>query len=259
MNAATSPRTVEKTPSSLLWRALGTFARDAPTWRVSRGTAIVVAAAPVVSAVLVVISMKSFSIFDWLTRENSLFQWLQFLALAAATVLFLWLGGRLVRGGRTGLAVAYLATGLATFFVAAEELSWGQVLFHWETDPLSRRSFQGEASFHTTAGGHGPAVYAFILIAMYGSLVPLLALVTGRTPRTSRSRLLIPPLFLVPAFFVPFSYRLVRTVFDPAEDLPRYAFQITMFAEFAELTLYFAVLVLAILAWRLERVPKEGA
>lgn len=234
----------------MLARAADALRADSRAWGMSVSFALAVATAPVAGALLIVSTMRTVPLFDWLTRENSLLESTQFVALVAATGLLLWIGVQLARGGRTALGVIYLLMALATFFVAGEEISWGQTIFRWEgSEWLTRDNFQGETNLHTGAA-HGYTVFGFIVVAAYGTLMPFLAPRLGAR-RTPVAHLLVPPLALVPAFFIPFAYRLVRTAFNPEERLPRYALQLVEFAEYAELSLYFALLVLAVLTWRL--------
>jgi hypothetical protein len=211
---------------------------------------LAVAAAPVVGTILVVLTMRSVTVFDWLTRENSLFESLQVATLVVSTALFVWIGVHLVRRRRPALGSLYLLLGLGAFMIAGEETSWGQTLFRWEASGwLAQRNFQGETNFHTGIA-HGPTVYGFIVIGAYGTFASLLA--GGRREhRTPARYLLLPPLVLVPAFAIPFGYRLIRIAFNPEERFPRYALQLVEFAEYAELTMYFGILVLALLTWRL--------
>lgn len=250
-----SPATIGGT-LSVLGRLAEALKVDSRVWGMSTSVAVVVGAAPLVAGLLIVSTMRSVSLFDWLTRENSLLESSQFVALVTATCVLLWIGLHLVRRRRAALGLAYLLLALAAFFVAGEEISWGQTIFQWEgSDWLTRGNYQGETNLHTGVA-HGPTVYGFVLIAAYGTLVPLLSPHLGKR-RTPVTYLLVPPLALVPAFFISFAYRLVRTAFNPEERLPRYALQIVEFAEFAELSLYFAVLVVAILTWRL-CVPRSA-
>jgi hypothetical protein len=248
-------RDVRRTPT-VLGRSAEVLEADSRAWGMSMSVALVVGAAPVVAGLLVVATMRSVPLFDWLTRENSLLESSQFIALVAATLALLSVGVHFVRRRRAALGLAYLLLALAAFFIAGEEISWGQTIFEWEgSDWLTRGNYQAETNLHTGVA-HGPTVYGFILLGAYGTLVPLAPrrLSEHRTPV---SYLLVPPLVLVPTFFISFAYRLIRTAFNPEERLPRYALQIVEFAEFAESSLYFAVLVIAILTWRLY-VPRSA-
>jgi hypothetical protein len=215
-----------------------------------KSVALIVAVAPVLGGLLLVATMHWDFVFAWLIAENSLVESSQFGVLAAATCLLFWIGIHLLRR-RSALGLAYALVALGAFFVAGEEISWGQTIFDWDlTNRLTRSNFQGETNLHTGVA-HGPTVYGFVLIAAYGTCVPLVLAPRLLERRRPVMFLLVPPLALVPAFFIPFAYRLLRTAFNPEEHLERYAFDIVRFAEYAELSLYAAVLVTAVLTWRL--------
>ena len=212
--------------------------------------ALAVAVAPLVGGLLLVATMHWFSVFAWLIAENSLIESFQLAFLVASVALFTWIGIHLLRRRKDRLGLVYLAIALGAFFVLGEEISWGQTIFKWQPDTwLTRNNFQGETNLHTGIA-HGPTVYGFILIAGYGAFVPLVASRFVER-RNSVTYLLVPPLALVPAFFVPFAYRVVRSVFDPLGHIPRYAFEIDRFSEWGELSLFFGVLIVAVLTWRL--------
>jgi hypothetical protein len=234
------------------WRAgrlaLG-LKRDSAAWGMSPRVAVAVALAPIVGMGLMVLTMRFVRLFDWLTRENSLLESTQFVLLVAATCLFVLVAVRLARGGDRPLAAVYAVGGLGAAFVAGEEISWGQSVFQWEgSEWLTSGNFQGETNLHTGVA-HGPTVYGFILVGLYGSVAPWFGLRLGLR-RNNLARLLVPPLVVVPAFAIPFGYRAVRAATSPEERLPRYALQIVEFAEFAELCLYFGLLAVALLTWR---------
>jgi hypothetical protein len=222
---------------------------DAAAWGMPMNVAIAVAVAPLVGGVLLVATMPWVSVFAWIIAENSLVEWGQFFLLVVATCLFSWIGLHLLRRNNV-LGFVYIVVAAGALFVTGEEISWGQGVFHWNPDNrLTSTNFQGETNLHTGVA-HGPTVYGFILISAYGMLAPLIAYVVARRRGRALS-LFVPPLALIPAFFVPFAYRTIRTIFEPHERIPRYAFDIVRFAEYAELTLYFGVCVIGILTWRL--------
>lgn len=79
---------------------------------------------------------------------------LQFLfyatAAAAQLLIVLGLAGRRPRGRRRFFQILLL---LMFLFVAMEEVSWGQRLFHWDTPPfLEDLNLQGETNIHNIFG-----------------------------------------------------------------------------------------------------------
>jgi hypothetical protein len=87
---------------------------------------------------------------------------------------------------------------------------------------------------------------------LYGSLAPLLsAFMRAKRERTLLSFLLIPPLCLLPAFLMPFGYRLFRLVIGLGTNA-----LVVGFGEAAELCLYFGLLIFA--ALNLRRLKQEN-
>jgi hypothetical protein len=187
------------------------------------------------------------SLFLWLVDEDSLLEWLQFIFLLPASLLFAWLGVRLMHAGRRGFGVLYVLLALGAFFVAGEEISWSQRILGISTpETLEAINAQQEISVHNIYGFHQLFIYAAMFGGMYGAITPLLKLAFPADRRRSTlSYLLIPPLCLVPAFFMPFGYRLCRLVLPLERYYPQRAFIITEFSELTELCLYFGLLVFA--------------
>jgi hypothetical protein len=224
-------------------------------WGVSTRTAVAIAAAPVVVTAALAFSATT-RVFWWLNGEDRSVEWLQFISLAVATVLFAVVA---VRFSRTGVAAAVLAwfVTLALFFVAGEEISWGQRVFGWGTpERLEHFNYQGETTIHNVGGLHAFFVYAVAIVGLYGVVAPIAwSLFADRPPRTPVTRLLVPPLFLAPYFAMPFVYRFVRLLLEPERWFPRYIGTIVEFAEITELCLYFGVALFGLLLWRMTRRP----
>jgi hypothetical protein len=149
---------------------------------------------------------------------------------------------------------------LALFPIAATLAFLGTVpfpgLFRWVNDEDSL--METEISVHNIYGFHQRFIYAVMLGGMYGAVAPLVrSAFSARQPRSNLSYLLIPPLCLVPAFFMPFGYRLYRLLFLPNLSHSRGygVFVITEFNELTELCLYFGLVVFAWL--NLRRLRQE--
>jgi hypothetical protein len=225
------------------------FARDARAWGLTPGHALMIAIFPIVATLVFIATVPFPGLFLWVVDEDSLLETLQFVLILATSLLLAWLSGRLIRTGRRGIGTLYVLLTLGTFFVAGEEISWGQRLFGWRTpEALEAINAQQEISLHNIYGFHQPFIYAVMLGGMYGAVVPLVGLALSADRRRSTlSYLLIPPLCLVPAFFLPFGYRFCRLVLRPELYVaPGYkVFVITELNELTELSLYFGLLVFA--------------
>jgi hypothetical protein len=229
------------------------FAADAQEWGLTPRRALLLALAPIVVSLALTATIRSPGLFLWLTDEDSVIENTQFVLLLMASLLSARSSARLLRTGRRGLAILCLLFALAAFFVAGEEISWGQRVFGIRTpERLEAINWQHEISAHNIYGFNGPFTYALMLIGLYGTVMPILwaAFSADRQHRSILSFLLIPPLCLVPAFFMPFGYRLCRLLFQPEVRYRHRAVVITEFSEVTELCLYFGVMVFAWLTLR---------
>jgi len=233
--------------ATLLRSGAEIFARDAGAGGLTPGRALMIALFPVMATFVFIATVPFPRLFRWVVAEDSLLETFQFVLILATSLLLAWLSARLIRTGRRGLGTLYVLLTLGTFFIAGEEISWGQRIFGWRTpEALEAINAQQEISVHNIYGFHQPFIYAVMFGGMYGAVMPLVGLVfSAERRRSTLYSLLIPPLCLVPAFFMPFGYRLFRLVFRPELHVSRGVYVITEFSELTELCLYFGLLVFA--------------
>jgi len=204
-------------------------------------------------AALALLSKSTFRpLFAFVTAEDSLLEWMQFLFVFAASLIFAWLGIQFVRNGQRGIGALYLLLAFSAFFVAGEEISWGQRLFGWsEPASLAGINHQNETNVHNIRPVQRAFGFVVLFGGMYGSLAPLIgAYVRAKRERTPLSFLLIPSLCLLPAFLMPFGYRMFRLVIWPGTNA-----LVVRFGEAPELCLYFGLLIFA--ALNLRRLQQE--
>ena len=244
----------------LIQRAVDLFTHDSRLWGLSLRDALVLAAIPILIMLGMIAAVRIPDLFVWITAENSLMEWLQFLLIFASSLIFARLSLRLLQGRQTMGGLLCLGMALGAFFVAGEELAWGQHIFGWSTpEALEAVNVQQETTLHNISSAHAFFVYAVMLAGFYGSITPILkALWWDKTQTSILSGLLIPPLCLVPAFFMPFGYRFSRLVLGVDDLLPHLLFQITKFSEVSELCLYFGVASFAWLNLRQIRVTQPS-
>jgi hypothetical protein len=243
-----------------LWHTVKRLLRDdLEAWGLTRSGALAITLMPIVSTLAFIAAIPFPALFLWLIDEDSLLEWLQFACILAASLLFALLSVRLFRGGRRGVGLLYLLLTLGAFFIAGEEISWGQRILGIRTpEALEAINAQQEISVHNIFGFHQLFIYATVLGGMYGIVGPLVRLAfSADRPRSRLSYLLIPPLCLIPAFFMPFGYRLSRLLIQPELYFPDKVFIITEFSELTELCMYFALLVFAWLNLRRLRQASE--
>jgi hypothetical protein len=230
----------------------GVLRRDAHLWGVPTRVAVAVALTPVVVAVAMFLLADAQQTFFWLSDEDHPIEWLQFALLVPAIVAFAATALKLSRLRYNAAATVTAGLTLGLFFIAGEEISWGQRILGFGTpSSLQGTNYQDEATLHNIGGLHQYFVHGVALIGFYGAVAPLLwYAVRSRRARTPLSLLLVPPLFLAPAFAIAFLYRGVRFLFAPEDRYPSHIGQIVEYSETTELCLYFGVLIFAVLYLR---------
>lgn len=223
------------------------FKRDANLWGLTPGIAVIVAIIPILIVLLMIAAVPFPDLYVWLTAEDSLLEWLQFVLIFTASLLFAWSGLLLLQNRQYTTAILFLAIAFATFFIAGEEIAWGQRIFGWSTpEGLEAVNSQQETTVHNIASVHPIFVYGTMLAGLYGVLVPILGAIWWSSKRSSYiDRLLIPPLCLVPAFLMPFGYRFSRLALGVDDLFPKLIFAITKFSEVTEVCFYFALMFFA--------------
>jgi hypothetical protein len=240
---------------TIVARCVTQFDADAQMWNTPRPMARVIAVAPIIlvgivtllAALAIDASSPFRSVFRWVTDEDSLLEWLQFFCVLAASIIFGGIGLSLLRRRQQGIGLLYLLLMVATLFVAGEEISWGQRVFGWSTpEALADINHQNETNVHNIRWIQRAFGYVVFIGGMYGVFAPILraAFRHHRSP-SDTTFLTIPPLFLVPAFLMPFGYRLFRIFIWPDTH-----FIVVTYGEAPELCLYFGLVVFAWLNFR---------
>jgi hypothetical protein len=254
MDRSLKPRNTHKTATryslaEVLRSGVRIFLQDAEAWGLTPTRALMIALAPFVATLLVTVAVPLPGLFRRVMEEDYLVEWLQFGLILAVSLLFAVLGTRLIRDGQRAPGLFYALLAAGTFFIAGEEISWGQRVFGWTTpEDLETINAQQEISVHNIYGFHQWFIYCVMLGGLYGTVAPLVGLIfPTKQPRSRLRYLLIPPLCLVPAFVVPFGYRLCRLLVPFEQYYPAgyRMYVITKFSELGELCLYFGALVFA--------------
>lgn len=231
----------------LIQNAMDTFERDDQLWGLTRSAALIIAIIPIVVVLAMIAAVPFPNLYVWLTAEDSLLEWTQFVLVFAASLLFAWSGLLLFQNHERKVALLFFLVALGTFFVAGEEIAWGQRIFGWATpESLETINSQHETTLHNISSAHEIFVYGTMLVGFYGVIIPILSsIVWKKRPDSFAIRLLIPPLCLVPAFFMPFGYRFSRLALGVDALFPKLIFAITKFSEVTEVCFYFALLIFA--------------
>ena len=219
------------------------FARDAREWGVSQRRALTIALLPLGIALVTAATVLHPPLFIWLLDEDSLVEWLQFFSLLAAGIFLPLVAFALFKTGHKAMAILYGVVAAGVWFLAGEEISWGQRIFGWQTpEAMEAINRQGETTLHNISGVQELVPAAMLLASLYGACAPLIwSAVRARWRNGGSAQLLVPPLCLVPAFGLAAAYRLFRLLVWPSPD-----YGISEYGEVLELSLY---LGLALFTW----------
>ncbi|MDQ0768122.1 hypothetical protein QF031_000871 [Pseudarthrobacter defluvii] len=219
------------------------FARDAREWGILPRRAWAIALLPLGVALAAAATVLHPPLFIWLLDEDSLIEWLQFLALLAAGIFLPLVAFALLKTGHKAMALLYGVVAAGVWFLAGEEISWGQRIFGWQTpEAMEAINRQGETTVHNIGGVQELVPAAMLLASLYGACAPLIwNAARARWKHLGSAHLLVPPLCLVPAFGLAAAYRLFRLLVWPSPD-----YGISEYGEVMEFSLY---LGLALFCW----------
>jgi hypothetical protein len=219
--------------------------RDATLeWGIPAGLAEALFLLPVIGGAIVTLAYLERPVFRFLTEEDSVLEWAQFLGYASGAVFAVAVARALQRRRRPVHAALWTLFGVGCLLVAGEEISWGQRIFGWATPAaLDAVNHQHETTVHNI-GGVQLTFNAILLVGgLYGAVAPLLVRWRGAGQLSAETLLLVPGLFLVSAFLVLFAYKLARLTF-----FPRPRFGAVEWGEWAEFCLAYACAAFAGLA-----------
>jgi hypothetical protein len=228
---------------------------EARGWDVPLGLAEALFLLPFVGAVAIVLARAHRPLFRFVTNEDSVLEWPQFVGFALASVFAFACAWRLQKAGRPLLALAYVAFGLGCFFVAGEEIAWAQRIFGYGTpERLEEINEQKEVTLHNVNSIQHFTNLVYLIAGLYGSIVAWAVRRRWRNRSSELVDMLFPPLFLTGAFFVMFVYKALRFAFFPESG-----FSVTRAGEWAEFCLALGFAAFALLQWiRLGRQSAPG-
>jgi hypothetical protein len=226
-------------------QAEAAFDQDSRAWGLSRRTALSIAALPMVIGLLVAAAHLYHPLYRFLTAEDSVLEWSQVILVLVSSGLLFLTAAILASHHERRWAVLFAIGALGAFFVAGEEISWGQRLFGIATPAeFLETNSQGETNLHNVRG----ALVAINFVTMIGagfltmSPVAVAAMRIRGVPIWPWLYRIVPPFALVIAFAIPFAYRAARFVTSRGTS--------GSFAEFVEFSLYFGLAAFAFLLHR---------
>lgn len=125
---------------------------------------------------LVSAHISGFNLYGWLINEDGVVENCEFVAFFMSFIIALSISRAFFRDGRRLYGLLYLLLSLGLFYVAMEEISWMQRIFHFKTTGyFLQHNYQKEMNTHNIL--HGRLVHgAYIVIGLFGAFVRLLPL-----------------------------------------------------------------------------------
>jgi len=136
-------------------------------------------------------------------QEDQALEWATFWSFLIASVWFFRGAINQVADQRSVVAGGWFYIGLACFcfFVAFEEISWGQRLFGISPpEYFLAENYQQEMNFHNLMSTSLRRASLYLILLGYGVILPLLATQKALGRVLARLRVVVVPLGLVPAF-----------------------------------------------------------
>jgi hypothetical protein len=85
--------------------------------------------------------------FDWFKSEDGPLEWIQFFEYALSSLISLFIYFK-IKNKRSINSMIWLILGASCFFIAAEEISWGERIFGYNIQSIAELSIQGETNLH---------------------------------------------------------------------------------------------------------------
>lgn len=229
---------------------------SAEEWRISPRIATSIFWLPIIGAVVIAAMILNRPLYRFVIREDGPVEYAQFVFFALASLYGALVGIKRLRAGHVWQGILFLLFALGMFFIAGEEIAWGQRILGLTTpEELEEVNKQGEITVHNI----GNVLFFLNLVFMLIGAGGMVAWVANKKLQLQQywdqaNYLLVPPFFLAPAFFMAFAYKLVRftVVRTPG-------FIVTKYGEWPELCMAFALCAFVWLNYRRLKVQQEGA
>lgn len=123
--------------------------------------------------VVLLIRLFPFDYFFHISKEDTFFEILQVIILVSGGLITSWLAWRLKLKSKIKPAILVAISSLALFFVAGEEISWGQRIFNIEpTEEIQAINYQSEYTLHNLNFVQHKVFDMYLIICILAILTP---------------------------------------------------------------------------------------
>ena len=225
---------------------LGAVEEDAAPYGVQPRTVHRFLVLPWVAAAVAASTALHRPAFRFLHREDGVLEWAQVLFMAAACVVAVKVALHLRREGSLLLAALWLAFAGGCFFIAGEEIAWGQRILDLDApEALNRINHQQDITAHNIRPVQDTINLIFFCAGLYGSAAAAWFRLRPGTRPSGVVELLTPPLFLGSLFLIVAGYKGARLLF-----FHEARYLVVKYGEFVELCLAIAFLSFAVFTLR---------
>lgn len=189
----------------------------------------------VVTGYAYITSLFPSDIFAQISKEDHLIENTQVIVLLIGVLLAAQIA-ILIRSKYKVHAFIFLFAAIALFFVAGDEISWGQRIFHLATpEVIMNNNDQNEITIHNLSAVSGFVGISYIVIGFYGSLAWVSQVIFPKL-KNFPTAFYIPPWYCVGFYFLGFLYNYYSLLTPKYNAFP-------LWAEYAELMIYSGIML----------------
>ena len=199
------------------------------------------------------------NLFIEINKEDSLIETLQFFVVFVASLFSLFLAFFYKKQNKVFFFIFYLLGAAALFFIAGDEISWGQRVFNYQTPEaiVEYTDQQNETSWHNSQLIARLLGDVYLLISIYGSFTFIIYEFCRRffkkfEPIVKHFLILMPASLF---FMARLAYDLMGNVNIFQIDLP---FKLNAWSEYTELSMYLGIFIQFFLIYYRQVKKKEN-
>lgn len=189
--------------------------------------------APILFSFFLLVRLWPYDYFKEIVKEDHSVEWLQFFTLLSSALISLKVSYHALHQKMKVVACLFFLATLGFFFIAGDEISWGQRILKIETpSSMVQQNLQGETNLHNLESFHHYVGIGYVFICLYALFSQRLAtkfFSKNKKMRTTAG-LLIVPLWLSSYFIPPLVYNVL--------GFTTYVLYVQEWAEVTELFLY---------------------